>query len=364
MKSRAKLAPYAHPRVSFGRSRLGTSGLAQQGRRAGKIDHRSPSLDNSNGVDIAVGLAMAELRHIASNERFTLYPELEVGRSHGCALRLSSRMVSAHHASFRWSGAGWLLCDLGSSNGTFVNGRRLEVGERAPLAAGARVAFGDATNVFELINDGPPEPAAKTSNGETVFGEDDVLALPSSAEPLAIVRRNATGQWIADSGDGQGHSLSDGEAITVKGQSYQLILPLRWERTFQPDGSPALIDSIALRFEPSRNRDHVEIAILYNGQLTRLAPRAHGRLLLELAETRLTDQSSRDLPESEHGWMSSGDLSEACEEISQQQLNLQIHRARQQFVRAGIPDGRQLVERRRINGLIRIGVANVEIIAA
>lgn len=36
--------------------------------------------------------------------------------------------VSQKHAELVWSGAAWQLTDLGSSNGTFVNGKELQEG--------------------------------------------------------------------------------------------------------------------------------------------------------------------------------------------------------------------------------------------
>lgn len=36
--------------------------------------------------------------------------------------------VSQKHAEVAWSGAAWQLTDLGSSNGTFVNGKELQEG--------------------------------------------------------------------------------------------------------------------------------------------------------------------------------------------------------------------------------------------
>ena len=352
MKSRIKLAVY-------------TDKTIPRGNRGKELTSPSPCLHNEvcQRVDTAVGLAMAELEHTASKKRYTLYPEFDVGRSHSCSLRLSNRMVSGHHAAFRWSGTGWFLCDLGSSNGTFVGGRKLEPGERAAVTSGFHMAFGDASDLFELVGDGPPEPVARAGHDETIFGEDDVLALPSSADPQVIVRRGAGGHWIADFGDGEQRSLDDGETITVQGRSCQLILPLRWKFTWQPDESPLLIDSIALRFEPSQNRDHVEITIVHGSNSIELPPRAHSRLLLELAAAQLADRTRPGLPVKEHGWLSVNDLLEACDANSPQQLHLQVHRAREQFRRFGVVDAHRLIESRRINGLRRIGVANLEIVS-
>jgi hypothetical protein len=67
--------------------------------------------------------------------------EVTVGRSRDATLRLASPAVSRHHARFERRGGGWHVTDLASTNGTFVDGVRVE---RAPVAAGAEVRLGDA----------------------------------------------------------------------------------------------------------------------------------------------------------------------------------------------------------------------------
>jgi predicted component of type VI protein secretion system len=51
--------------------------------------------------------------------------QLTIGRSSACELVLGDDTVSRRHAELRIEDGRWLLKDLGSSNGTFVNGRRV-----------------------------------------------------------------------------------------------------------------------------------------------------------------------------------------------------------------------------------------------
>lgn len=51
---------------------------------------------------------------------------IRIGRSSECQIRLSGTSVSRIHAEIVRQGPIWILRDLGSSNGTFVNGRRVE----------------------------------------------------------------------------------------------------------------------------------------------------------------------------------------------------------------------------------------------
>jgi FHA domain/Domain of unknown function (DUF1707) len=57
---------------------------------------------------------------------------LLIGRSSACHLVLSDDTVSRRHAELRAEDGRWLLRDLGSSNGTWVNGRRVMEAEVRP----------------------------------------------------------------------------------------------------------------------------------------------------------------------------------------------------------------------------------------
>lgn len=67
-------------------------------------------------------------------------PAVRIGRAPGCGLRLSDHSVSRQHAELRLGADGWVLYDLGSTNGTLVNGHRVTGGVR--VKPGDQVAFG------------------------------------------------------------------------------------------------------------------------------------------------------------------------------------------------------------------------------
>ncbi|MGH2804427.1 MAG: FHA domain-containing protein [Thermoleophilaceae bacterium] len=68
--------------------------------------------------------------------------EFLLGRSRECDCVLAEPSVSRRHAELRRVGGRWLLRDLGSRNGTRVNGVR--VLEETEVGPGDRVSFGDA----------------------------------------------------------------------------------------------------------------------------------------------------------------------------------------------------------------------------
>ena len=57
---------------------------------------------------------------------------LTIGRSSACELVLADDTVSRRHAELFLDGGRWILRDLGSSNGTWVNGRRVVEAEVRP----------------------------------------------------------------------------------------------------------------------------------------------------------------------------------------------------------------------------------------
>ncbi|MBT2382220.1 DUF1707 and FHA domain-containing protein [Streptomyces sp. ISL-11] len=66
---------------------------------------------------------------------------LSIGRAPVSGLRLGDDTVSRRHAELRWLDHGWRLTDLGSRNGTYVNGLRIAGSVR--VGPGDHVAFGD-----------------------------------------------------------------------------------------------------------------------------------------------------------------------------------------------------------------------------
>lgn len=86
------------------------------------------------------------LRH-----RGTLIPvhmgDCLVGRSPECGIVLTSARVSREHAVVRRAPLGLEIQDLGSRNGTWVNGQR--IGRPCALVAGDRVELGD--DVLEVV---------------------------------------------------------------------------------------------------------------------------------------------------------------------------------------------------------------------
>ena len=69
-----------------------------------------------------------------------------IGRETACDLMLSDITVSRWHASLEHADSGWLLSDLGSTNGTRVNGWRVTT--PTPVSPGDLVTFGAVTFII------------------------------------------------------------------------------------------------------------------------------------------------------------------------------------------------------------------------
>jgi len=88
---------------------------------------------------------------------FRLGPTSTVGRDPQNTIRLLDEKTSRHHAVFRFTEGAWTLQDLGSANGTWVEGHRIEKPVR--LAGGEAMRLGDTCFRFEWSGEVPPEPA-------------------------------------------------------------------------------------------------------------------------------------------------------------------------------------------------------------
>ncbi len=80
--------------------------------------------------------------------------QFTIGRDPDCDLVIADLTVSRQHAGLYRYLRGWLLTDLGSTNGTRLNGWRVR--EPVPVCPGDQVSFGAVTFVFR---EGAASPA-------------------------------------------------------------------------------------------------------------------------------------------------------------------------------------------------------------
>lgn len=115
-----------------------------------------------------------ELRRRGSSERVALAHGMVLGRLPACDLTVDDPSVSRKHARVERDGDGYAVVDLGSSNGIFQNGRRVE---RAELRAGDLLTLGSvAFDVLEqtrTLTDAPARAAAPADDEVPVLGGEE-----------------------------------------------------------------------------------------------------------------------------------------------------------------------------------------------
>jgi pSer/pThr/pTyr-binding forkhead associated (FHA) protein len=72
--------------------------------------------------------------------------EITIGRAENADLVIRDEFASTHHAKLVLMNGDWLLQDLNSTNGTYVNGKRVGT----PLTIKANTAVQIGNTVFEL----------------------------------------------------------------------------------------------------------------------------------------------------------------------------------------------------------------------
>lgn len=106
-------------------------------------------------------------------------PAFRIGRGETCHLRPNSERVSREHAEFTVKDALFQVKDLGSRNGTLVNGKPIE--EITTLARGDQVTVGPLT--FVVSFDGVTTPADKPATATAGVAEKPKA--PSANDDIA-----------------------------------------------------------------------------------------------------------------------------------------------------------------------------------
>ncbi len=128
-----------------------------------------------------------------------------IGRASDCRLRLGFATVSRHHATIERRGGRLELVDLGSTNGSFLNGRPLR-NEAAEIRDGDRVQFGPMIFVVEVDDDVPVTTAADPHGAG--IDVDGWLAGPVSEDPATSTGFFVPSYGIVD-GAGEGAPIAD-----------------------------------------------------------------------------------------------------------------------------------------------------------
>ncbi|MFP6766584.1 MAG: FHA domain-containing protein, partial [Planctomycetaceae bacterium] len=140
-------------------------------------------------------MLIAELKSVGGTHDGKVIPlevdrKFLIGREQDCHLRPNSEAVSRHHCCFTLDSFCLRLRDLGSTNGTLVNGE--QISGQVRLQAGDQVVVGPLEFVVLLRDSGeapeavdePVEATAEAPAGDSADVLDDINQEPSSSDTL------------------------------------------------------------------------------------------------------------------------------------------------------------------------------------
>jgi hypothetical protein len=296
---------------------------------------------------------MATLIRLSDSTSIPLTPVALAGRSATCWLRLEERFASSGHAQLWFDGEAWLLKDLGSKNGTYVDGSQLEMGRPIRLWSGARIGFGEVTPAYEVGDVGPPVPLALDLATSGIITGGSLLALPNDRRPDAVVYRGVSG-WLIESSSGEVRAIEDLELVHAGERLFRVYLPQAIAPTPEVDLEFTLRNA-SFRFDVDPER--VSIEVLFRGrEIARLESVEYGSLLWTLARARLDD---RTRPIDERGWRSVEELCE-LQSVAPTELNSAIYRARKRIAATKLVGALGIVEVKR--GMRRFGSDRIELV--
>ncbi len=156
------------------------------------MDQRRTFMRGSS-IDASAALAWKKSLGLTSRQRIT------IGAARSCTVRLEDPSVSGQHAALEPNGGSWLLRDLGSTNGTFVAGRRIQ--RVCRLEVGQRFTIGGV--IFKLLE----QTLEWGGSGATAIEAHGLTKL---------VRERERAKTILD---GAGLSIAPGEFVAIIGGS-------------------------------------------------------------------------------------------------------------------------------------------------
>jgi len=157
-------------------------------------------------------MSLGELQPRGGGDAILLTKEkLLVGRRTHCDISFDSQSVSSQHCELELRDGYWHVRDLGSSNGTKVNGARIESSKLMP---GDEVAF--ATHVFHLNYELP--------EGAESPGEEDPFALSLLEKAGLEAERRAERRRLAQEAS-QTTVLKRGPGFSARDQFLMEWLP-------------------------------------------------------------------------------------------------------------------------------------------
>ncbi|MBW2263311.1 MAG: FHA domain-containing protein [Deltaproteobacteria bacterium] len=139
--------------------------------------------------------------------------EYTVGRQEGNVIRLTERNISRRHARFFCAKGHWIIEDLGSYNGVFVNSDRVK--ERHAIKSGDTIQIGDYRLIFREVSETDVEESVVIVDGDVSAMPPPRLttAVPGEQPKLIIINGPEPGTIV---------SLQEGTTILGRGETCEV----------------------------------------------------------------------------------------------------------------------------------------------
>ncbi|SDU78575.1 DNA segregation ATPase FtsK/SpoIIIE, S-DNA-T family [Arcanobacterium phocae] len=165
----------------------------------GSVTTASPSLESQWELRCIGGLSSTESYPLCAGQ------VLRIGRSDQADITLHSASVSWSHAVLSIDERGVWIADDSSSNGTFVDGQRINTESTEPilLTEGSILGLGGICLILQRPQPVPTQPDLPyTAGGLIAFNRPPRVALPPHSEPVSVpVKKDSQGKahfsWIS-----------------------------------------------------------------------------------------------------------------------------------------------------------------------
>jgi hypothetical protein len=301
---------------------------------------------------------VALIRNLATGHDHAIWAQTFIGRSSRAHLRLTHDAGSWDHATIRWDGSEWVLRDLKSRNGTWINEAGID--REWQLRPGDVIAFGHRSEKWQWLDGTPPRARAIRDDGVIVDANGALLLLPDAQQPIASLYPAELG-WEIDMA-GVTNRIESGQKISVGGRHFVLDLPPLDPAAIR---TQTVVDDrtvlgTRLWFRVSGDEEHVATTIEAAGLTKELPSRAFSYMLLLLGRARLADGES-GVAGDDAGWVYADELADQLK-VDALTLDVHVHRARDALARIEIVDDAQnIIERRRGTRQLRLGIPRVQI---
>lgn len=294
---------------------------------------------------------MGRLRDRSSGIEIDLRARHRVGRAEGADLRLTDARVSGDHALLRWELGSWVVQDLSSTNGVFLDGTRVTRGESVALHAGATLGFGVPDADWELVDTGPPEACA-ISLTERRLAVGGQIILPDPGTPRIVVVLVPERGWIVRDERGE-RPARDGEAVSDGVRTWELRLPTVAAKTART-GRSTSVSRCTLVCHVSQDEESVQLRLRVDGEERNVGEHVWGYFIVLLARAREADAAG-GADRDEQGWLLRSDI-EAQLRTAPNQLSVWVHRFRRRLAELGVEDAEVAIEARDRGRVVRIGI--------